>query len=137
MSGSVIFSDGGGSGGSGGGASVVDLTGANGITVDAIAPGGSGTATWPATIDRGIIIWLSASATAANDIDVFIYSDAARLPAQLLYQVSAINALASTYIDAVPFFVEDLAATQNLYVTANNNSGVVSDVTLTAYAIGE
>jgi len=123
-------------GGGAGGASVVDLTGANGITLDAIGPGATADATWPA-IDRGIIIWLSVVATAANDIDVSIYSAAARLPAQLLYNAAGIDALTAAYIDAVPFYVEDLGATQDLYVRVRNNSGAVSDVTLTAYAMGE
>jgi hypothetical protein len=103
---------------------------------DAIGPGATADATWPA-IDRGIIIWLSVVATAANDIDVSIYSAAARLPAQLLYNAAGIDALTAAYIDAVPFYVEDLGATQDLYVRVRNSSGAVSDVTLTAYAMGE
>lgn len=129
------LSSAGGSGG--GGAGVVDLTGANGITLDAIGPGATADATWPVTIDRGIIIWLSVVAAAANSIDVSIYSAAARLPAQLLYNATGIDALTAAYIDAVPFYIEDLSATQSLYVRVRNNSGAVSDVTLTAYAIGE
>jgi hypothetical protein len=125
-----------GGGGGGGGAGVVDLTGANGITIR-VQPATVEDATWPVTIDRGIIIWLSVSSTAANNVDVAIYSDAARLPAQLLYDATGIDAVASPFIDATPFYIEDIGATQDLYVRVRNNSGVVSDVTLTAYAIGE
>jgi hypothetical protein len=77
------------------------------------------------------------TSSAANNIDVLIYSAATRLPAQLLYEVVGINALASAYVDATPFYVEDLGETQDLYVTVRNNSGVTSNITLSAYAMGE
>jgi hypothetical protein len=76
-------------------------------------------------------------ASAANNIDVLIYSAAARLPAHLLYELSGINALAAPYVDTVAWTVQGLESAPDLYVTVRNKSGSTSNITLTAYAMGE
>jgi hypothetical protein len=125
---------GGGGGGGGGDVSLVDLTGGAALTVAGIAGGATVDATWATPgLSRGTIIRLLVSATASTSLTVELYSDPARAPGDLLYQAAGIDGVAG-YDDRVPFYVEGPA---ELYARIVNTAGVPTDVTLSAYALGE